>query len=80
MKAAKSSSTNNSPAPNSAKQRPIVTTQTNPIQKISYYFGKNIHTSDIVAGNDGKNRGLSAFIIQGSEGQHELSEQQQPED
>ena len=73
----KPSSTNNSPAPNSAKQRPIVTTQTNPIQKISNYFSKSSHTSDIVAGNI---RGLSAFRVQGSEGQHGLSEQQQPED
>jgi hypothetical protein len=77
---AKSSSTNNGPAPNSAKQKPIVTTQTNPIQKISNNFGKYIHTSDIVAGNDESIRGLSAFRVQGSEGQHGLSEQQQPED
>jgi hypothetical protein len=33
--------------------------------------------SDIVAGNI---RGLSTFRVQGSEGQHGLSEQQQPED
>ena len=50
------------------------------IRKISNYFSKSIHTSDIVAGNDGKIRGLSAFRIQGIEGQHGLSKQQQPED
>jgi hypothetical protein len=58
---AKSSSTNNCPAPNSAKQRTIVTTQTNPIQKISNYFNKSIHTSDIVAGNDGKINWIISF-------------------
>ena len=80
---ARSSSGNNSPAPNSAKQRPIVTTHTNPIQKISNYFGKHayIHCSrDNLVGNYDESKGLPAFRMKGNGGRHGLSEQLQPED
>jgi hypothetical protein len=50
-------------------------------QAVTFLLGwEHTIVIDIVAGNDGKIGGLPAFRVQGSEGQHGLSEQQQPED